>query len=274
MLFLSGSYWTSIKSITTINYYFMRPFFLLFTAVILSTGIQGQTTGRIDGGAGAAFGLGGRGTTDPFLAKHMTSLRKGTNGFEGEILGSPYLTDDFIKSKVYFGEDYIGDYFIRYNALNSEIEIKETQLPEEEPKRLLANEDVRVKYGNRELRFTTYINKKGETKNGFLSIIEQGKNFTLYQRLAVKFSEGKSAANSMVNDIPSRYAHFVEYYYQKEGVERIDQLATKKSGVLRLLEKEDREDVGDFLKEEKINLDDEEDLIKTFEYLNSLDTAS
>ncbi|NER10502.1 hypothetical protein SAMN06265375_102523 [Muriicola jejuensis] len=245
----------------------------LFIILFITTS-SAQTTGRIDGGAGAAFGIGGRGTTDPFLAKHMTSLRKNDNGFDGNILGSPYLTDDFIKSKIYFGEDYIGDYYIRYNALNSEIEIKETSLPEEEPKRLLANENVRVKYGSRELRFTTYINKKGETKNGFLSIIEQGKNFTLYQRLAVKYSEGKTAVNSMVNDIPSRYAHFVEYYYQKEGVERIDQLATKKSAVLRILEKDERENVGDFLKDERIDLDEEKGLIRTFEYINTLDTES
>ena len=191
-----------------------------------------------------------------------------------EILGSPYLTEHFVKSKVYFGEELIGDYYIRYNALNSEIEIKETDLKEEAPKRLLANQDLRVKYGNRELRFTTYITKKDETKNGFLSIIEDGENYTLYHRLAVKYSEGKAAANSMVNPIPSRYAHFVEYYYQKKGVDRIDQLVQKKGSLLKVLDKELREEVSNFLKEYKIDLNEEQDLIRTFNYINSLNTAS
>ncbi len=146
--------------------------------------------------------------------------------------------------------------------------------PGKKPKRLLANEDVRVKYGQRELLFTTYINKKDETKNGYLSIISKGDEFTLYHRLAVKFSEGKAAANSMVMAIPSRYAHFVEYYYTKAGVDRIDQLTQKKGALLKILEKEMKEPVNNFIKENKIDLDNEEHLIKTFEFINSLNTSS
>ncbi len=251
----------------------MKYIFLVVLLLGFITITQGQVSGQIAGGAGAAFGLDGSATTDPLLANRLAALRK-KNTTDEEILGSPYLSEEFIKSKVYFGQEYVGEYYIRYNALNSEIEIKETAYPEEEAKRLLANESVRVKYGNRELRFTTYINKKGETKNGFLSIIEKGKNFTLYQRVAVKYSEGKAAVNSMVMPIPSRYAQFVEYYYQEEGVNRIEQLNQKKGAVLKILEKEDKDVVNAFIKAEKINLDDEEDLIRTFEYINSLDSSS
>ncbi|GGD55179.1 hypothetical protein [Muriicola marianensis] len=249
-------------------------YFLLAVVFLSSISVSlGQVSGQIAGGAGGAFGIGGRATTDPFLATRLAKLHK-KNTIEGEILGSPYLNEEFIKSKVYYGEEYIGDYYIRYNALNSEIEIKETAYPEEEAKRLLADDQLRIKYGLRELRFTTYINKKGETKNGYLSIIEKGKNFTLYHRLAVKFSEGKAAVNSMVMPIPSRYAQFTEYYYQQEGVNRIDQLNQKKAAVLKILDKEDRDVVNTFLKDQKINLDDEEDLIRTFEFINTIDTSS
>ncbi|MBT8281273.1 MAG: hypothetical protein KJO16_06815 [Muriicola sp.] len=212
---------------------------------------------------------------NPMLNLVMMDLRvKSQNKEAEEILGSPYLTDNFIKSKVYFGEEFVGDFYVRYNALNSEIEIKNTDLEEEAPKRLLANQDLRVKYGSRELRFTTYINKKDETKNGYLSIISEGDAYTLYHRLAVKYSEGKAAANSMVMAIPSRYAHFVEYYYKKAGVDRIDQLTQKRGALLKILEKEMRDQVNTFIKEEKIDLSEEADLIRTFEYINSIDTSS
>ncbi|MGB5378991.1 hypothetical protein [Muriicola sp.] len=253
----------------------MKQLFLYIILVFSFITSYSQVSGQISGGAGAAFGLNGRTSTDAFLATHMANLRqnKNTTG-ESEILGSPYLTEDFVKSKLFFGDEYVGDYYVRYNALNSEIEIKETQLPGEEAKRLLANEDLRVKYGQRELLFTTYINKKEETKNGYLSIISSGNEFTLYHRLAVKFSEGKAAANSMVMAIPSRYAHFVEYYYMKAGVDRIDQLTQKKGALLKILEKEMKEPVNNFIKENKIDLDNEEHLIKTFEFINSLNTSS
>ncbi|QBA64871.1 hypothetical protein [Muriicola soli] len=252
----------------------MKYIFSLFLAFLTINFSYGQVSGQIAGGAGGAFGIGGKATTDPFLAARMADLRSKKNSVEEEILGSPYLNDEFIKSKVYFGEDYIGDYYIRYNALNSEIEIKESNLPEEKPKRLLADDKVRIKYAKRELRFTTYITKKNETKNGYLSIISEGDSYTLYHRLAVKYSEGKAAANSMVMAIPSRYAHFTEYYYKKAGVDRIDQLAQKRGALLKILDKEIRDQVSTFIKEEKIDLSEEADLIRTFEYINSIDTSS
>lgn len=249
----------------------MKNILLVLLATISSFTCFSQVSGKIFGDAGALFGLNGRANTDAFMAQYMTNANKNTKGnLANEILGSPYLTENFIKSKVYFAHEFVGEYYIRYNALNSEIEIKKTDLPDEDIKRLLANQEVQIKYGNRELLFTTYITKKDETKNGYLSIISKGDNFTLYHRLAVKFSEGKVAANSMMNDIPSRYAHFVEYYYLKNGVDRIDQLVQKRGALLKILDKELKEEVNKFLKEEKKDLDKEEDLISVFNYINTL----
>lgn len=251
----------------------MKQQVLITLLLFYSFSCLAQVTGAFQGGEAALFDAAQGG--NPMLNLVMMDLRvkEQQTGAE-EILGSPYLTEDFIKSKVYFGEEFVGDFFVRYNALNSEIEIKKSDLAEENPKRLLANQDLRVKYGKRELLFTTYINKKDETKNGYLSIISNGDEFTLYHRLAVKFSEGKAAANSMVMAIPSRYAHFVEYYYMKAGVDRIDQLTQKKGALLKILEKEMKEPVNNFIKENKIDLDNEEHLIKTFEFINSLNTSS
>lgn len=207
----------------------------------------------------------------PMLNLVMMDLRSSTkNKNLGETLGSPYSTEKFIKSKVYYGDELQGDFYVRYNALNSIIEIKKTNLPEEEIKQLYADKDVSIKYLNKELRFTTYINKKDETKNGYLSLIFDGEKYKLYHRLAVKYSEGKAAVNSMVADIPSRFAHFEEFYYQVVGVDRIDYLKSKKSAILKMVEKENREKVKAYLKDNNIDFDKEEDLVVLFKYLNSL----
>ncbi|MDP5062367.1 MAG: hypothetical protein NWP64_10650, partial [Maribacter sp.] len=118
--------------------------------------------------------------------------------------------------------------------------------------------------------FTTYINKKNETKNGYLSLIYDGKKYKLYHRLAVKYAEGKAAANSMVSDIPSRFAHFEEYYFQQEGVNRIDFLPSQNGKFLKQFEKEVREQLKTFIQEKNINLGNEDDLTQTFEFLNTL----
>ncbi|WP_289644357.1 hypothetical protein [Maribacter aestuarii] len=209
----------------------------------------------------------------PQLNLVMMEIRSNPNStkFLGETIGTPYATDKFIKSKLFYGEEAQGDFFVRYNALNSNIQIKKTNEPDEEPKNLYADKNVRIKYLNKELRFTTYINKKDETKNGYLSKIVDGDKYKLYHRLAVKYSEGKAAANSMVADIPSRFAHFEEYYYQKVGVDRIDYLSSKKSAILRLVDdKMKRERLKLHLKEENFDLNREDDLITIFKYMNTL----
>ena len=249
----------------------MKYNLLVLLALSITINANSQNLGTAPVGEAGLFGSAQGGS--PQLNLVMMEIRSNSNStiYNGETLGTPYSTEKFIKSKVFYGDEPQGDFFIRYNALNSTIEIKKTNRPEEEPKNLYADKNTRIKYLNKELRFTTYINKKDETKNGYLSKIMDGSKYKLYHRLAVKYSEGKAAANSMVAAIPSRFTHFEEFYYQKVGVDRIDYLSSKKRALLKLVEdKEKRENLKSYLKEQSFNLDNEEDLITIFEYMNTL----
>ena len=245
-------------------------FLILLIAICTHSFLNAQVSGAAPTTEAGMFASAQGGNPTLNLVMMDIRTRKQKDAYLGEVVGSPYLSEDFIKGKIYYDDEILGDFLIRYNALASEIEIKKTDLAEEEPKRLLADSKLRVKYRNRELRFTTYINKKEETKNGYLTRLVDGDNFKLYHRLAVKYSEGKKAANSMVSDIPSRFAHFEEYYYQKTGVNRIDYLYQSKGKFLKLFDKEQREIVQSFMKENKIDMDQEADLIRTFQFLNTL----
>jgi hypothetical protein len=249
----------------------MKKLFAVALSIIACGMLEAQISGAAPTSEAGLFGSAQGGT--PMLNLVMMDIRNNTaSTFQSseEILGSPYLTENFVKSKLFYDDELLGDFYVRYNALNSEIEIKKSTLKEETPKRLLADKKLRLKYQGRELRFTTYINKKDETKNGYLSMLTDGKNMQLYHRLAVKYSEGKAAANSMVNPIPSRYAQFVEFYYKNNDVDRIDYLPPKKGPFLKQLDKNLRDNVKLYISENKINLANEEDLIKTFEYINTL----
>lgn len=248
----------------------MKKVGVLLLLLIGSNFSNAQVSGAAPTGDSGLFGAAQGGT--PMLNLVMMDIRNRKNTqshYIGEVVGSPYLTENFVKSKLYYDNDLMGDFYMRYNALSSEIEIKKSTMADEVVKRLLADKKLSVKYQNKVLRFTTYITKKDETKNGYLSRLVDGSKYKLYHRLAVKFSEGKAAANSMVNPIPSRFAHFIEYYYQKVGVDRIDQLSQKKGKFLKQLDKEIRDSVKLFLSENKIDLTKEADLVKTFEYINS-----
>ncbi|QCX01081.1 hypothetical protein FGM00_13505 [Aggregatimonas sangjinii] len=208
--------------------------------------------------------------TDPyFTVRFGDIIRKSPPRKITNTVGSPYLNKKFIKSKVFYDNEPVGDLFVRYNALYSELEVRRT-LKDDSTLTLKADKKISVKYGAKELRFTTYINKKNETKNGYLSLISDGNNYKLFHKLSIKYVEGKAAANSMVNDVPSRYAHFDEFYYKQEGIDRIDQLSPRKGRLINQLKKEHKEIAKNFIKENSIDLDKEEDLITLFDFLNTL----
>jgi hypothetical protein len=247
----------------------MKKIIFILLAFFIAPALQSQNLSTAPTGEAGLFGAAQGGS--PMLNLVLMELRTNAKSRDlGETVGSPYSTENFVKSKIYYGDEPQGDFFIRYNALNSVIEMKKTDLPDEEAKRLYPDKKIKIKYLNKELRFTTYINKKKETKNGYLSQIASGPKYKLYHRLAVKYSEGKPAINSMVADIPSRFAHFEEYYYQKIGVDRIDFLPQKKGGFIKQFDKELRENIKIYLKEENINLDHEVDLIKAFNHINAM----
>ena len=84
----------------------------------------------------------------------------------------------------------------------------------------------------------------------------------------MKFTEGQPAQNSFVAAVPARFTPFTEYYFQKKGVNRIDQVLAKNNKLLKLLDADKKTKIKAFLKENDLNIKEEADLIKVFEFLN------
>ena len=91
----------------------------------------------------------------------------------------------------------------------------------------------------------------------------------MYKRTLIKFTQGKPAANSFVKAVPSRFAQFIEYYFQKEGVNRIDEIPLKNGKLLKLIDASKRAGLKEFLKENSLNIKEEADLIQAFNFLNN-----
>lgn len=199
----------------------------------------------------------------PQLNLVMMELRNTKNSAFAKsenILGSPYYTENFVRSKVFYDDELIGDFFVRYNAFNSEFEVKENLESEKPSKSFLPDKKIEVLYGDKTMKFSTFVNKKGETKNGYLATIWEGKNYKLYHKLSVKYTEERAAVNSMVRGTPSRFTHFSEYYFQKKGVNRIDEIETRKGKFLKQFDSDKRKAIKEILENEKTDLNNEYDL--------------
>jgi hypothetical protein len=118
------------------------------------------------------------------------------------------------------------------------------------------------------MSFKTFIDKNDRTLNGYLTQLVDGENIDLYKRTLVKFTEGQKAANSFVKDTPSRFSQFEEYYIQKNGVDRIDELLPKKSKIYKLTAPEKRPELKEFLKDNDLDVNDEEDLKRLILYID------
>ena len=181
--------------------------------------------------------------------------------------GSPYTADVFKRAELFYKEEKMGPIYYRYNALNEEIEIKED--PAEQGIRGLSRDkNIILKVEGNPMRFMTFIDKQGKTLNGYLTQLVDGETYDLYKRIHVKFTEGSKAANSFVKDTPSRFSQFEEYYIQKKGVDRIDELEAKKGKLLNQMDDAQKSGLKTFIKDNNLDLDNDKDLMTIILYMD------
>ena len=248
----------------------MKNFNLVFIFLLSFGYLHCQTAGQLSAtssqGTGYSQALVNQMSGD---IRNQEEILSASTGID-EFAGSPYVNDTFKPVNVYYENDLMDKLYYRYNALNEEIEIKKTALPEETPLRLLADKAIHLDVEGNPLSFKTFIDHKKNTLNGYLTLMVDGESYDLYRRVRVKFTEGQKAQNSFVMAKPNRFSHFIEYYYQKKGVDRIDELKTTNSGLLKILPSELKIETKQFLKEKDLNLKEEQDLIKVFQFLNTV----
>ncbi|WP_143469367.1 hypothetical protein [Leeuwenhoekiella nanhaiensis] len=186
-----------------------------------------------------------------------------------EFSGSPYATNEFKPTAIYYEAEKVGEVYYRYNAHNEEIEIKQTLLPEEEFSALSKDKSVYIIADTYKLSFKTFTDKSNNTLNGYLYTLLEGEKYDLFKRINVKFTPGQKAENTFVKAKPNRFSQFTEYYIQEKGVNRIDEIPLRNKKFTRMLSKKDREKVDTYLKNQDLNIKNEEDLIQAIEMLNN-----
>lgn len=235
--------------------------------LLLSIPASGQFTGQIatNMGAGGAAQGATAGAIATLLGPVSDANAKRNVNWE-EFQGSPYLSNEFKPTTLFYKDENMGNLFYRYNALNEEVEIKQA-LTEQGVRGLSRDKNIVLLREGKPMSFKTFIDKSGKTLNGYLTLLMDGEQYDLYKRTHVKYTEGSKAANSFVQATPSRFSHFDEYYVQKKGVNRIDELVQKKSQVYGL-DPGQKDALKAFMKENKLDVSTEQDLIRIFEFLD------
>jgi hypothetical protein len=245
----------------------MKKTLLTICMLVGSVIMYAQTTGQVQSyNANSADG----GVSDAFYKYAIGSIdeAKKKANFENRVIeGSPYLSNIFQYAQLYYRNEIQGDIYFRYNAYNEEIEIKQQNIESEPIKALTKDKKIRLMVNNKPMSFKTFIDKKRNTKNGYLTLLKDGK-YKLYHHLNVTFKDAKKAANSFEKGRPAKFSQNDEYYFENESGKKISQVEFNAKKVLALVANEHKEALQNYLKSEKIKVKTLNDLYKVVEFLN------
>lgn len=226
-----------------------------------------QTSGQV---ATYTAGGGVSGASDAlynYAAGSISDKDSKSFSLDDNIEGSPYMSNSFKSGQLYYGDEAVGDLYYRYNAYNEEVEIKQTNSESELIKGLSKDKKIRLIANGRPMGFKTFIDKNGNTKNGYLTLLADGE-FKLYQHLKVTFKDAKKAQNTLVPGTPAKFTQFTEYYLEHKNGKLIDQIELSNKKLIQLVGGEKSTALKGFLKENKLKVKDVNDLYKVVYFLN------
>lgn len=181
------------------------------------------------------------------------------NGFKAKtwvsknVKGSPYIQNDFVLSNI---QGYQGTYLVRYNGVNEEMELKAGNAIKIVPSEYV-NEITLVK--SKESYNSILV---GENKKIFALVIwSNQKDDFLFARHKVSFKEGKKAENSLTQDLLPTYTRQKDIYYLKFAKGKIIELSSRKKKFYAAFKGKEN-DVKDFVKKQKLKIDNPDDLKK------------
>ena len=186
--------------------------------------------------------------------------------------GSPYINEDFMPCTISWDSKRIGNFYFRHNAYNDEIEIKDENLEEAPVSSLTTNKAIEITnvVSGEQIGLRTYRDKKEVLRNGYMYLLSEGAQYSLFSKQQVRFKPGTRAYNSLTRSTPNRYTHDQELFlkYSEEPV--AEYIKGGKNNLVALLKEPHREEALDYIKREKLNTKKQTDLVKLVQYLNTL----
>ena len=178
--------------------------------------------------------------------------------------GSPFINDEFelVKFKKLGNRVFLA----RYNANLGEMQIKRENdtIALDNTKNL----ELTFTQSNKVYKTHSYTNKENVSKCGFLVVLMENDSLALLKEELVKFYDIKPPSNSYEKIKPAEFKRLSDVYYYRQG-DKVSLLPQKRKDFLKLFPQHSSE-LKDYIKENKISLKKDEDLITLFEYINTL----
>ncbi|PHS66993.1 MAG: hypothetical protein COB12_04850 [Flavobacterium sp.] len=185
--------------------------------------------------------------------------------------GTPYYNVSFLLGEIYQNNKLIANNIaLRYNVASDEFEVKESLTTENSKARVLTkSSDVFVKINKTIFIFALY---NGSIEEGsYFQVLFEGEKYNFYKKLIKKLTPAKKAKTSITTDTPAIFTDKIIYFIvTKDG--KYYEFPSNKNKKIKVFGSK-KETIKKYIKENKLNLNKEEDLKKTIQYFDSLENS-
>ncbi len=209
---------------------------------------------------------------DPLLYNIDTRIEHNVSGVSSNIdlstvKGSPYENKNFQLGKAVNKENGKPEnFYLRYNVYNDVIEIKKGN-SDTKVGGLIKSENIYAIINNREYHYKKYLDSREREKEGYFILLKKGKHSSLYLKKLKDFKDKVMPKDNFEKEKPATFTDDQAYYLEKGNI--LVRAASRKKKFLQQYPEISKE-LGKYIKSEKINLKSEKDMIKLFNYLDTL----
>ena len=184
-----------------------------------------------------------------------------------KVEGSPYVNDQFLPITITSFENKV--FKGRYNAFNGDFEVMDDATGKSFVlNRAMENYEVKFVGTNLTYIILKHIHESGEVTNDFFVKLTASNYNYLLKKESVQFLGERLATSTYDKARPAQYKRSKDTYYLKSDDE-IKEVSTNKKDIAKLFPTHSKT-ILDYIKSEKIKTNKEEDLIRLFNYINTL----
>ncbi|MEM7381793.1 MAG: hypothetical protein AAF361_11430 [Bacteroidota bacterium] len=186
------------------------------------------------------------------------------------VQGSPYYEEQFNRGNLFYKNEALGAFYLRYNAFQDQLEIKKSNLKEENYQFLLQSDEIKSVVDGRELQYLKYLNEDGSSGNHYLYKEFAGTSYTLYSKKDKKYIPGRQSSNSLAQSIPDKFVDQKELLYATAGDQQIRTIPKSTKRLLQIFAEDKRKTIKEFIRKNRLRSSNTEDLVQIFIYADTL----
>jgi hypothetical protein len=185
-----------------------------------------------------------------------------------DTIGTPYLFDEFQLGSIFvYDEETVNNIAVKYNAYNDVFFIKPSlNSSNTEAQGITKSIDLKIKLGDKFFVALPSMDIRGNLQ--YYEVLSSGKKGKLLKKNSKLYKERIEATTSLTRDVPATFKDQTTYFFQHKNGD-FSELPTSKKKFIAVFDGEKKQ-VTAIIKEHKLNIKNELDLIKFFKLYESI----